>query len=786
MEIASASISPSLLPYLNPRRDGIYFQFTFQAHARTAQRTFESESSGPFTTLRHAYVTLDGSQRLLEVICVHQPDIYTIEQSELNPLTNLDVESIWQQTWARLSKLDEETRPFVLPCQISGEGGLVPLRPLFYCLHSDRFCHPVCPICGGTLDLCRDDNLLMAAGIPTYSGSLERYLYCQSCHGNEAGAPFYARTLKKEPSAKVADSDTLIESFSRLLAKSDLSDRLPCIGCDETANCYGPETLVLKRMQPLQFYPFHMLMQHAPPLNAVEFIALLAGAEPGDIEPLSFYNTGVFGLDRSKHLLPSLSQGAGFLYRGDNRFFLEVLYLKLTFLQELHALVQQRAFFPVSRMSLEGVGVEIHAPGSKLPGYWHFSLKLTDPIGHPNPHSPGSKLPGILTNEFLGLAWFYVLLVNGKQQMARVNSALQEGMARTMDEKHEHTEMFRHAAFDPGNIFWHPQTLELEPQWLALWLEALAQGGVLVKAGQGDDSDFSESSFEQQVEHLRDRVHRELFKLPRAVHPFPGQRRIDSDARIEAILSNILAKWPQAEQTSSPENGAPEVGAPEVGTPEVGTPEVGTMDQPPASKKAVDGRVNEDGDYVETVVLSADELAALAGKPGLRETAADVGETVIISPAQGQVAEKATVNDLEETVVLKSQQESPGVPQPSDDALDPTVAIAPKPKHRGEGEPDETVIISPPSAPPPPAQPLTDDENLDETVVLKPAQKTNGQEDLEKTVFIPPPGQTTTSFEGLSTADTPSTEKQEKLQEEELDETVIIQPSNDQRRKPKE
>lgn len=774
MEIADASISSSLLPYLKPRSDGIFFQFVLPEKGDAHQGSSDLEPSGPFTRLRRACLTIGGRHKLMDIICVHQPDIYAIEPSELKPLTNLDVEYIWQQTWAGLNKLDETKRPFVLPCQINANGGLIPLKPLFYCSHKDWFCHPVCPLCGRALNLCRDDNLLMAAGIPTYSGSLNRYLYCKSCHDNKEGALFYTRTLTNEPSAAVKDSDALIEAFSRLLAKSDLSGRLPCIGCDEAANCYGHQTLVLRRMQPLQFFPFHMLMQNAPTLNAVEFIALLSGADPEDMGQLSIHHPGAYERNRLERIAPVLNQGAGFLFTQDDRLFLEVLYLKLTFLQELHALVQQRAFFPVSRMSLGGIGVAFHEPGSKLPGFWHFSLKLTDPIGHPNPHSPGSRVPSILSNEFLGLAWFYVLLVNDRQQMAAVNSALQEAMARTMDEKHASAEMFHHAVFDPGNIFWHPPSLELNPRWLALWLEALEQGRALVKAGRGDDADFSERSLEQQLEHLRSRVHGELFKLPGAVQPSPGRRHIDSDARIEAILSNILAKWPQTVKTSFPDSAAPENVAPENIA-----PENIAMDQPPASKKAPDNRANENGDYVETVILSADQLPAPSGKRGLRKTTVDVEKTVKISPAQGQVPEKASVKDLEETVVLKSRQESPVAAHPSDGALDPTVVIAPKPKHTGEGEPDETVVISPPSALP------IDDENLDETVVLKPAQTTNGQEDLEKTVLISPPKQTTASFERLSAADTPSAEKQQKLEEEELDETVIIQPSNDQRRKPK-
>lgn len=759
MEIADTSTSSSLLPYLKPRLDGIFFQFVLPEKGDATQGASDSEPSGPFTRLRRAHLTIGGCHKLMDVICVHQPDIYSIEPSELKPLTNLDVEHIWQQTWARLSKLDEKKRPFVLPCQINESGGLVPLKPLFYCSHKDWFCHPMCPLCGSSLDLCRDDHLLMTAGLPTYSGSLNRYLYCKSCHDNEEGALFYTRTLTNEPSAAVKDCDALVEAFSRLLAKSNLSGRLPCIGCDEAVNCYGPQNLVLKRMQPLQFFPFHMLMQHAPTLNAVEFVALLSGAGPKDMAQLSICRTGVYEQNRFERISPMFSQTAGFLFTQDDRLFLEVLYLKLTFLQELLALVQQRAFFPVSRMSLEGIGVEIHEPGSKLPSFWHFSLKLTDPIGHPNPQSPDSQLPNLLANEFLGLAWFYVLLVNEEQTMVQVNGALQEVMARAMDEKHVITELMSLPAFEPGNIFWRPQTLRLKSQWHALWVDALEQGNALVQAGKGNHSDFSESAFEHALANLRASVHQELFKLPSSVRPSSSKPGVDADARIEAILSNIFAKWAQTSETPLPDNA--------------------TMDQPPGADIAAQDRVNENDDLVETVILSDDALPSV--KPGLRERlfgiVADVEETVLISPSPVGRPEKEALDDLEETVVIDSGQKPPSL-QPPDEALDQTVMIAPMSKQTDEGDPDKTVIQSPASLP-------SVDDNMGETVLQKPAQTTTEPEDLEKTVLISSQGQTTSPSGSVSAADTPPAVKPEKSDEDELEKTVFIQPPNDQRRKPK-
>jgi hypothetical protein len=704
MEAAIASIEPSLLPYLNTHaQEGIYIQFFLSVNRNVFSKTAGSERY-PITHQRHARVTVGGRHKLLDVVCIFQPDGYCIDPSVLNPITNQDLENIWQQTWKQVNKMDADARPFALPGQIGKKGELIHLRPLLYCSLKDRYGHLLCPACGGPLILCKDDDLLISAGLGTYGGSLDRYLYCANCRQKEKSTIFYAPSSLETSSTKVRDSDALIEAFSRILAKSDLSDQLPCIGCNEAANCYGPESLVLKRMRPMQFFPFHMLMQRASTLNAVEFIALLSGAEPKELEPLPFHESGLFAPDHLGEVLSRLARGSGYLFGRDDRLFLEILYLKLTFLHELFALVRHRSFTAAGRMCLEGIGVEIGLPGSKLPGFWHFSLKLINPIGCPGSHPPGSRLPHFLTIEFLGRAWFYVLLANDKQSVDSVLNAIEQGQASVFFENADPGAVLEHGVFHPGNIFRHPRVLTPDPEWLPLWMEALAQGCVLARTAQGKDGQCDLGDFDHQLEQLRQRIHGKLFTASTTGRKASDKRPKDSNARIEAILKDILARWPQTSGTTA-------------------------LDQLPTAVFPQPDQLDEDGDFGQTVILSENDMPARVTEPPPGEAHTDLEQPSVISPRDHRSGQELFGN-LEETVVTSPQ------PVPSTGAkLNQNLLLK---SAQAASEPnglEKTVIISPrgKSAPSPDRTSLPDEDETCE----KPLQLPEAEQ-LKETVIIQP------------------------------------------------
>lgn len=623
--MADSAIGPSLLPYLNGHSAGISIQLVPPEQYNPLQDDAKDES-GSFSLLRTGHVVVDGHQRLMDVMFVTQSDVYSGDRSELRPLTNLDVESIWQHTWAQSKNRPDGTGPTILPCQIDANGALAPFRSLFYCTHKDVYCHPLCPICGSPLVLCCSDDRLETAGLPAYSKSLQRYLYCADCHQKSDEADFYARDLKDASPARVQDSHALIKAFSRLLATSGLSGQLPCIECTEAGNCYGPDTPALKRMQPLQFYPFHMLIQHAPTLNALEFLALVSGAQS------------------RKH---SQVKASGFLFDQDDRLFLEILYLKLTFLQELMALISGDVFVPVSRMSLAAIGVDMTMHGAHLPRMWNFSLRLVNPIGTPALHPPGSTVPHALIHEFLGHAWFYVLLVNGSQQMAQLMAVIDNQIDKQIDEqwlKESNLEthakaLFNHDAFDPGHIFWQPRSIELVPDWHTLWTEALEMGMTLLRAGSNNVSDVTPGAFETRLEELKSRVHQCLFKAPAVVQKPTSDAAGDTKARIAAILSDILAKWPQP-------NGLPK------------------KESAQTSRKPLLEELSK------TVVLTS---------PQPPEDQEDLAETVLISPSGEQLAAPDTV-----PIANAAGTDQPN--EPVEDGLEETVVVIPGREETGKAK----------------------------------------------------------------------------------------------------
>ncbi len=597
--IAELVIGPSLLPYLNSYPTGISLQL-----ALSEQRFPVQDEDVPFSILRQGCVMVGGHHRLMDVMFVTQSDFYAGVHSELRPLTNPDAEFVWQQTWTQIKKQDDETCPSVLPCQIDATGALAPLRSLFYCSHRALYCHPLCPACGTPLDLCCNDDFLETAGLPAYSKSLSRFLYCADCHDASDNAYFYARHVTGACSARVKDSNALIEAFSLLLSRSDLSDQLPCIGCAEAANCFGPDMLVLNRMQPLQFYPFHMLMQQAPTLNALDFLALVSGAK--------------------SRKLPQV-KSRGFLFEQDDRLFMEILYLKLTFLQELIALINSDVFVPVSRMSLDGIGVDMKTQGAHLPHFWNFSLRLVNPIGKAPPHPAGSDLPYARIHEFLGHAWFYVLLVNETQQMMQLNAVFDEHLVKGDNRQVYTGELFDHSAFDPGHIFWQPGTIELAPDWQTLWRRALEMGLSLLRAGAGTGSDFSPAAFAVRLEKLKNQVHQCLFKTPPVVQAPASKTSDAANGRIAAILSNIREQWPQSGDLPATDND------------ELARTVISMAPQLPAVRENLE----------KTVFISPSQEQPAAPETSSPANAADAGqsnktveegleETIIAYPGQGK------------------------------------------------------------------------------------------------------------------------------------------------------
>ncbi len=733
MAITNSATGPSLLPFLQPGVPGITLRFLHAdrpAHEKTVAAV---EHPGFLADIRQGQVVIDGTGVLAEVFFLVQPDNYPAAiSSELRPIANPDVENSWQQAFVQLRSCQSSAMPPAWSSQIDENGRLVPFRPLFYCRHMRIYCHPLCPTCGRPLELCRDDRMLREAGLCGYTDSLQRYLYCADCRQASSQAPFYCNTLFPDAPAQVRGCDDLVQDFSRLLAQSDLADDLPCVSCKEAIDCFGPPTLVLERMQAIHFYPFFLLMQPAPTLNALDFTALLSGIAPDEIEQQLVRHRKNGRLDRFQKFRPTLEQGPGFLFACDERHFLEVFYLKLTFLRELLALVTGGSAGPANRMTMEGVWVHLAENSARLPYLWNFHLQVVDPMGPPEPYTDDSRLLRARLREFAGTAWFYVLLVNAGQPLEAVQDGIEKIMSGAAHDGSTAAEHFAAAGsiFEARHIFRQAPGFVPPPHWGALWHEALALGIDLLRAGINAEQSWSDDDFFGQLDDLRQRVHRTLFEAStaktsatqatatanapaeapaEAVPANPPEVDPSNDPQIAALLADILQQWPQA-QAQAPD-----------------LEQTRLIMTPPALQP------NEDGDYEETVILSAQEFP---------DTIDALDKTVAMSP---QFSADAI--------------DAPDAPDAPDemDALDQTVALSPPTSPAPGGGPAEPAAISPLSSP-------AAGDDGDQTMVVSPRQ-------------TPPSAAASGAHAPTASADKPPAE-------DDLEQTVIIQPQQANKRKP--
>jgi hypothetical protein len=148
-----------------------------------------------------------------------------------------------------------------------------------------------------TLTDCRDDDALVAAGLPAWSSSTERFLWCEAC-GREVPAFFSAKARKgPEP---VGDFVALVRGLGSVVDRGEdeepipqellegLTSEFPCMECEQRAACYPRGDakglgLAESRLTPVSFHDFYAL---ALPLMELEFdeaADLISGASAADL-----------------------------------------------------------------------------------------------------------------------------------------------------------------------------------------------------------------------------------------------------------------------------------------------------------------------------------------------------------------------------------------------------------------------------------------------------------------------------------------------------------------------
>lgn len=662
----------SLLPYLHPPRGACRLTIRLAeggrppegAHPASPFLVVGEETSA--TRLVAAVLATDAGSTVKELFVLQQSDRYPQAAGGSWALTNAEIEARWQSAYRSFAAAESPSAasgaPLLLQGQIGPEGRLLPFDALFYCRFTARYFHPPCPGCGRPLGLCREEALLAKAGLGSYSGSPQRYLYCPACAAGRPDPLFYARERAPGHPDCVADLPALVQGFADLAALSPTSSRdLPCIGCAEAAACYGRHPLAAERITPFSFFPFHALLFEAGELAAADFLDLLGGATPEELaeraeralQPGRRRTLGAFRRRRPEGLGRFCSAEATPTAR-----FLETLYLKLSFLAELadSLLDRSRPADDGGAFSLDRIWVALPDAAGRLPTAWdftvrHYGIGLEDAAsaGLLPDHAPSSRL------YFFGLAWFWALLANRDQGMEAVRPALERlirggccGVSEFRDAPFEDID----PVFRPQNLFFRPGPAPLDDSALALWQGALELGSAVLVACLDPQPSRAAEAFGERLERLRSDVARALFA---AIAPLPAAASSD-ERRIAAVLSRLSRKWRAAAAAAAPP-ATPAVGPRRAPTPDP----VEELEETLLMRPAGDRR-------------STPPAAPGSTAPAHGETEEALEETVCLRPAPARGTPSTAsppTEEMPETLILPASaggRRPPASPTPSADA----------------------------------------------------------------------------------------------------------------------
>lgn len=675
----------SLFPYLQSGRHP--FSLKISLHSENPSILEKTQfpfllihDSDPFTRLLEAKLVTNAGVEFCNLFALVQKDQYFLPPNELWPVTNKDVENSWQSAFDFHQGAKHKDSFMLFADQIGDRGRFQPLQSLFFCKTRKVFFHPVCPRCGLALQQCTEDEVLQNCGLPLFSASLKRYLFCPTCF-LKGVQDFYASEPDKSDPPQVKDRSALIREFGQIQEAQPQEEPFPCAGCPRHGECYGPAFSALARISPFSFYPFYLFLFRAPSgLQAGDFLSLVSGASFGEIET-QLQAKKEFGRIRYVKSVEEESKGVSsgiFVKKGEGEFG-EVLYLKLSFLEELIRNISSRGGFrahPDLRLDLDRIWVKLSNPGSLLPFLWNFQVDLIEAAGiHPEstPFLPSPKSKSLY---FLGCLWFYALLVNKKQNITEVYKALAKVWEQPPADPDSSFSSPGNSvpAFLPDNIFWDPGARKAAKKWDPLWEKSLGLGLALLKSAFGSDPSWQEEDFLNRLGSLRQEVRESLFATE------PAERKqevpIENEALVK-ILSGILKKWQK--KPAQREGDFTETMIIPSGRAERPVPSQDeAMKTVVLSPKGQGGRDSVKEDLEKTVILSKEGLRRELPKSQPRNISIEnTTQTVVISPhdrspgspfsqfsrntpgtqkevkSGGDIREEQEEDDLSKTVILK-------------------------------------------------------------------------------------------------------------------------------------
>jgi hypothetical protein len=752
---------PSFLPYLDEGTSRFFLRISPASQdsavlQKVAYPFFIMSDSNPLGRLIAAQMVTDAEHNLRDLFLLAQKDRYTFAKDSLRPITNRDVEQMWQDTFAFYSKQHRNGNLVILRDQLDKSGRLLPFQPVFYCKFRFRFFHPLCPSCGNQLSQCYDDAILSRVGLGLYSNSLKRYLYCENCWLDGSTSRFFVYEYDVSDSNNVTDFAGLIKGFGPLARERlDLTE-FPCPHCSHKNDCYGAENLVTSRLIPFSFHSFHLLVFEAMSLSAADFLALLGGSSFSVLEEQLVKNHEIGRLRCLRAINQSDSIRLPFVFEGHDTYFLEVFYLKLSFLVEIARIVlSESAEFGPDTVGLlmDAIWVRVHDDVMRLPYTWNFKVDLIDTVRLPDETSGQPPSLPIRNRYFLGLVWLYALLVNSRQDLA----AMYQNVRRVMQKPEllgewlrgeAEAEALRHA-LAPENVFWDPSERLIPEQWQLLWKKALAMGFSFLGDRFFPDRKWTREEWMRELQALLAEVKGQMLHgaavKDGAVQATPT--KIDMEG-ITHILERIREKWASAAE-GEPVSGVPQTGA--------------MVAAPGESAETAPSMVASETPRSEGVAIAAQ------GVPFIEDA---ITETIIISPVRpSQEAVKVTTESAGPAEGLKGEAGLTGLGRigaetGASDALAETVFLGGQPREVDQSASSAGELVTQPEESSQPA--VSEEDLLPVTVMLAPGQTPPAK--VDKPELTPE-------------IQEPPTKSEEEANEEDLLATVQITPSQP---KPKE
>ncbi len=290
---------------------------------------------------------------------------------EEEPAANAAIEAEWAAAHQDLLRL--LAAPAQFP-ELLAPAAPALLPPTIFSATSGRLHRIPCPRCFCPLSTCREDALLAAAGLPLYSVTAAKFLYCAACHPKEEGdGPRFWTGTEAEARGleRVGSLEDLRRDYGAALERAR-AEKLP-LRLDElppvTAAAATPAAPAGRKgaaaavatpdWTVFNLHDSPYLITREAPVAFDDFVARLGAGEPAD----------------------GAESGPGFLFaaEGSGIDAVEVLALKLAAFLQIVADVRRHYLLlgrPHLDLQPDHLVVEPGPRASFLPALWSFRVKL--------------------------------------------------------------------------------------------------------------------------------------------------------------------------------------------------------------------------------------------------------------------------------------------------------------------------------------------------------------------------------------------------------------------------